>query len=311
LAVQGIVAITVLSLLKPTALSIDWASAVPFLGFDVLVAGLWFHLWKTPGQSREWFVAEVVAAFLVMMTASHVLAPAQYVAAAMRRPLVDAVLARADAAIGINAAPLAAWTGAHPFINTVLTTTYFSFLPQLAVLVPLIGFVARDRDAMWEAVFHFNFCAVVTVVALALFPAAHAFQYLHFESTLDQTRLIAQFNGIRDGAFTTIQFNNLEGLVSMPSFHFAGALIVMWALRRHPPLFWPAVGLNTLLTASTVLTGTHYAVDLLGTLVMFGASVWCWNGYARGLVKSTTDAPESHGCIPSATSQPESTSVPI
>jgi Na+/H+-translocating membrane pyrophosphatase len=305
------IAIAVLLSLKPAGLSIDWVSAVPFFGFDVLLAGLWIHLWKTPGGSREWFVAEVVAAFLLIMTASHVLAPAQYVAAATKRPLVDAVLARADSVIGIDAAQLAAWTRAHPSLSTVLTTAYFSFLPQLAVLVPLVGFVARDRDAMWEAVFHFNFCAVITVVALALFPAAHAFQYLHFDSTLDQTRLIAQFNGIRDGTFTTIQFNNLEGLVSMPSFHFAGALIVMWALRRHPLLFLAAVGLNALLTASTVLTGTHYAVDLLGTLVMFQASVWCWNGYARGLVESTIDAPESHECIPRATSQPESTSVAI
>jgi membrane-associated phospholipid phosphatase len=263
-------------------------SALPPLGLDVVIACLWLHLWRSPGQPKEWFVAETVAAFFLMLTASHVLAPAQYAAAALKRPLIDAALARADAAIGVNVASLAAWTHAHPHVNTVLTLAYFSFLPQLAVLVPLLGFVARDREAMWEAIFNFNFCAVTTVAALAFFPAAHAFQYLHFPSTLDQTRLIVQFNGIRSGAFTTIRFNDLEGLVSMPSFHFAGALIVTWALRRHRVLFWPAAVLNVLLGVSTVFTGAHYAIDLVGTVAVFSASVWLWDGHARSLLHAAT-----------------------
>jgi membrane-associated phospholipid phosphatase len=137
---------------------------------------------------------------------------------------------------------------------------------------------------MWEAVFHFQVCAIITVLALAFFPAAHAFQYLQFQPTLNEARLIEQFNGIRAGTFTTIQFNNLEGLVSIPSFHFAGALIVLRALRRYALLFWPALVVNVLLAVSTVFTGAHYAVDLLGTVIMFSVSLWCWNVYGWTLL---------------------------
>jgi len=285
LSLQAAVVLVMLVSLRPLGLTIDWASAVPALGLDVLLIGVWMHLWRTPGRPGEWFVAEIVAAFLLMLMASHILAPAQYAAVALKRPLIDPALAQADASLGIDVAALAAWTRVHPVFNTVMRAAYFSFLPQLALLVPLTGFVARDREAMWEAVFHFEICAVITVLALALFPVAHAFQYLQFQPTLNESRLIQQFNDIRSGAFKTIQFDNLEGLVSMPSFHFAGALIVLRAVRRRPLLFWPALVLNVLLTASTVFTGAHYAVDLLGTIVMFGISVWCWNGYAHALLE--------------------------
>jgi membrane-associated phospholipid phosphatase len=296
MCLQGVIAVLLLMSLRPVGLSIDWISAIPALGLDVVIAGLWLHLWRNPGRPDEWFVAEIVAAFLLMLVASHVLAPAQYVAAALKRPLVDAALARADAAIGIDVASLAWWTRVHPHADAGLTVAYYSFLPQLALLVPVTGFVARDREAMWEAVFHFQTCAILTVLGLALFPAAHAFQYLHFQPTLNEMRLIEQFNGIRDGTFTTIQFNNLEGLVSMPSFHLAGALIVVRALRRHALLFWPALVLNVLLAVSTVFTGAHYAVDLLGTGIMFSVSVWCWNVHGRTLLARS--GPAAHTAQP-------------
>lgn len=298
LAVQALVALAVLLSLTPLGLRIDWMSAIPAFGLDLVVTGLWLHLWRTPGRPQEWFVAEIVAAFLLMLTASHVLAPAQYAAVALKRPLIDPTLARADAVLGIDVAAIAAWTRSHPYADSFLSMAYYSFLPQLAVLVPLVGFVARDRDAMWEAVFHFEACAFLTVFALALFPAAHAFQYLQFQPTLNEHRLISQFNGIRAGTFTTIRFDDLEGLVSMPSFHFAGALIVVRALRRYRFLFWPALVLNMLLGAATVFTGVHYAVDLLGTAVMFGASVWCWNNYGRVLLESPLTARPPSDAIP-------------
>jgi hypothetical protein len=95
------------------------------------------------------------------------------------------------------------------------------------------------------------------LAALAVFPAAHAFQFYGFESTIDQTRLIAHFNGVREGVFNTIDFDDLEGLVSMPSFHAAGGIFVTWAFRDRVAVA-SAVGLLNLgLMAATVLTGAH------------------------------------------------------
>jgi membrane-associated phospholipid phosphatase len=91
---------------------------------------------------------------------------------------------------------------------------------------------------------------------------------------LDQAGFLAHFEGLRAGTFHVIRFDDIEGLISFPSFHVAGAFMVTWALRRTRRLVWiPVALLNVALVASTVLLGAHYAVDILATAVLFGASV--------------------------------------
>ena len=54
-----------------------------------------------------------------------------------------------------------------------------------------------------------------------------------------QERFIAHFNGVRDGTFTTIRFDDLEGLISMPSFHVAGGMMVTGVSRLPPAVRLP------------------------------------------------------------------------
>ena len=112
----------------------------------------------------------------------------------------------------------------------------------------------------------------MTVASLALFPAACAFSYYGFESTLPQGRFLAHFNGFRTGSLSVIRFDDLEGLISMPSFHVAGGLMLTWAFRGYR-VVWVFAVLNGLLMAATVLSGAHYGVDLPATALLFGASV--------------------------------------
>ena len=80
--------------------------------------------------------------------------------------------------------------------------------------------------------------------------------------------LIAHIEAVRAGTFHTIRFGELEGLVSMPSFHVAGALVVTWAFRGYRRTFWTFAALNTLLTLSTFITGVHFFVDVLGGMAL-------------------------------------------
>jgi hypothetical protein len=281
--IQGVIALLFLALTPHSGLTVDWPTATVYVLGDGVLVLLWIYLWRVPGRQREWIMAETVLAFALTLILSHLLAPSQYLAVTTNRALIDPWLASGDALLHVNVGLLAAWTTAHPTVDTVFRLAYFSLLPQFALIVPILGIFLRDRDALWEYVFHFHFCAIVTVLAVAVFPAAHAFQYYGFQSTLDQTRLIAHFNGIRAGSFHLIQFNNLEGLICMPSFHAAGAMMVLWALRYHPKVFWPAAVLNVLLVAATVMTGAHYVVDLLGTAVLFAVSLAIWHTQGRYL----------------------------
>ena len=280
---QAALLVATVFLFKYTHLSLQWASAGPVLAVNGLLVVLWASFYCAPGSGREWRLAEAVAVLVLVLSLTHILAPAQYAAAALSRRLVDPVLASADAMLGIHVPTLAQWTRSHGLVNHALTLAYHTLLLQFASIIPALAIVLRDREALWEYAFHFHFCALLTVTALALWPAACAFQYYGFESTINQTRFIHHFNGLRDGSMTIVRMNDLEGLISVPSFHVAGALMVTWACRRHLRLLVPVVILNAALVAATFMSGAHYAVDTLITIPMFAASVVVYRRWAAPL----------------------------
>ena len=69
---------------------------------------------------------------------------------------------------------------------------------------------------------------------------------------------------LRGGTLHAIQLDNLEGLITFPSFHTAAALMFIWALRTVPYVRWPAIVLNVALIAATPIDGAHYFIDLVG-----------------------------------------------
>ena len=238
----------------------------------VLVAWL-IHVIQPGRKPADWATADALMALLLLLLFTNVASPLQYVAVALRQPLVDPFLANVDQMLGVHVPSIVEWTRARPVFTDVLVFCYFTLLPQFFLPVLVVGLWYRDRQTLWEYVFHFHFCAIITIACLAIWPAACAFTFYGFESLLNQARFIYQFEGLRAGTFTLVEGDNLEGLISMPSFHMAGALMVTWALRKH--LFWLVlvVPVNLLMMASTVMTGAHYFVDVLVTVVLFAASV--------------------------------------
>ena len=262
-------------------LSIDFGYTGPRrLGTLIGVLLAWVYYCVSPGKRREWIVPETLIAFALTLALAMVLGPAQYAAAAMNRPLVDSWLAAADAALGVHVPSLAAWTWHHPVLSTLLVQAYNSFQPQLLAVILILG-VLRDRRALWEYIFQFHFYAIITVLCSAVFPVACAFTFYGFDSTLDFTRFTAHFTGMRDGTMTVIRYGDLDGLVSMPSFHAAGGLMLIWAVRRHKLLFAVAGLWNTLLIAATIFSGAHYVVDIVAAAVMFALGVWAYHTILR------------------------------
>jgi hypothetical protein len=260
-------------------LTIEWSTV--WLGAVLLgvIVVVWLNLYFVPGKPAEWFVAEVLFVTFAMVLLTNVLVPMQYGALAMGAPYADPWLAKADAWLRVSVPATTAWTWAHPWISRLATVTYFTFAPQM-LLTLLILAVLRDRDQLWEFAFHFHVCLIVTIAALAVWPAVHAPAYYGFKPTIDMTRTIAQIKSFHQGTTSVVRFDDLDGLVSFPSFHVAGALLVTWAFRHRRRIFIPLIVLNTGLALSTVITGEHYVVDVLAAVPLVGASValYRWRG---------------------------------
>lgn len=262
-------------------LTIAWPTALPKMISLGCIGVVWLYLFASPGRNRrEWVMAESLAVLLLIISLGLIVGSGQYVVALLQRPLVDPYLASADRVLGVSVPSLVEWTRQHDWLVVVLRVAYFTLLPQFILAIIGAGVVLRDRDRLWEFAFHFHFCSFVTLAASGLFPAECAFTFYGFESLLQQDGFIRHFESLRAATFQTIRFNDIEGLISFPSFHVAGALMVTWAFRSRRAWLWPLVVLNIGLIAATFMTGAHYVVDVLATFVVFSLSVWAYRRLA-------------------------------
>ena len=82
-------ALTVFGLMPWMGLSVAWETLPPFLMIDAVLVTAWIYFWRVPGSPREWIFAEAVLVMLLTIALTQILSPAQYVAAAFNRPLID------------------------------------------------------------------------------------------------------------------------------------------------------------------------------------------------------------------------------
>jgi len=268
IALQGTLLLSTSALFLAYGLSVKWSTLLPHFLLLAMLAALWvFHI-AVPDR-RSPLIPDLLLAVLLLISLTNIASPAQYAAVAARRPLIDKWLVAGDRALGVDVPAVVAWTSNQGPLPLLLKICYYSLLPQL-ILAPIATvLVLRNRLRLWEYFFHFHFCGLMTIVALLFWPARCVFTELHFNSLLNQERFIRHFDGFRSGALTVVQFNDLEGLISMPSFHVAAALFVTWAFRGQRVIFPLLLLLNLGLVASTVLCGAHYFVDIPATFALF------------------------------------------
>ena len=293
LVCQAVVLALTVPLYGNLGLSFEWGTIAPHALLIALLVGIWTHHQLVPDRRQGAVVNDLMIAVALMLLLTNISSPAQYAAVRLGQPLIDHWLAAADGALGVHVPSLVSWTRAHPTIDVLLKVCYFSLLPQFLFAPIAAGLIFRDRDRLWEYFFHFHFCLLVTLASLAIFPAACAFTYYGFESTIDQSRFIHQFEALRDGSFGTLRFDDLEGLISMPSFHTAGAMMVTWMFRGRRWWLVPVAVLNVGLVASTVLTGAHYFIDVIATGVVFLTSLVAFRLFGRRWMPADQEAPTS------------------
>ncbi len=220
-----------------------------------------------------------------MVLLTNVLVPLQYGALALGAHWADPWLARADARLGVSVPAMTAWTGVHPVAALAAKIVYGTFAPQMLLTVLALA-VLRERERLWEFAFHFHLCLIPTIAALAIWPSVCPPAFYGFSPTIDMTQVLAQIQGFHDGTMTVVSFKELEGLVSVPSFHVAGVLLVTWAFRHRRPVFFGLIALNVGLTLSTVITGVHYAIDVVAAVPLVAASIAAYRWGGRRLLAS-------------------------
>jgi membrane-associated phospholipid phosphatase len=253
------------------------ASAIVFLVLSAMLLPLPAY-WYEKGR------ADLLDAALTLFWAllQTLIAPVLVlIAARLRMPLQDSFLGRADEHLGVSVPALMAWAS-HHWLGSVINRSYAwdVTMLRLAVFLPVLAGKSKYTKELLVA----NLISFAIGLPLfALLPAIGPWSYYHFLPTLSQKEVceIPLLILRLPGAY--VLGSTEAGVICFPSFHVVWAILFVVALWGFRWLRIPLVLISGMIILSTMTTGWHYFVDVLGGILLAIISIVL----AKGLTQRT------------------------
>ena len=239
-----------------------WAK--PF-AIGILVAGFLYSRWRGFGRLQELAAMSIWALLL-----TNFLSILIQIAGRTRAPLVDFGLAHIDAMMHVQASVVVQWVHQFPTIRVGLLVCYL-LLPLMilaAILVPTLQGRHEHAQCYLLAVI---ISAAMTAAMFASWPAIGPWTVYGFKATHDQSAAQAYLLLLKSGHPVTMNFA-AAGVVSFPSYHAVLALLSAAALWHIRKLRWFNALLALVICVSTVTTGWHYVIDVVGGVAVAAAA---------------------------------------
>jgi hypothetical protein len=190
-------------------------------------------------------------------------------------PAIDSPLLRVDAALGYNWRDVVIWAATDPWIGKTLFFVYGTSLPQLLLIVIMLGFTGRDR-----MLHHFLVTGVLGALASIafwiFFPTYGAKAYLELPQWVTETIPLAvnpaygqELMRLGQEGVSYLTPKNVLGLIGFPSFHIFMAAMSVWFVPRHRLVMAVILPLNLLMLPAVLVQGGHHLSDVFGGLVAF------------------------------------------
>jgi membrane-associated phospholipid phosphatase len=238
-----------------------------------LLAGAAFYWWRREERLSNVFLMVFWGLLLGSLQALPV-----FIAARQNAGLHDALLARVDAALGIEVPTVQSLMEQLPALRRFLEIAYNMLLPLMALAIivpPLCGRMDRAKEYAVSCLA----AALISLPVFAVFQAVGPWAHYSFPPNDAQARYMRLFFALKAEGWFELEPTISEGLVTFPSFHTILAVLAALALRSTPYLRWPAGVLASLIALATVTTGWHYVADVVGGLLVAGVSVAVARGY--------------------------------
>jgi membrane-associated phospholipid phosphatase len=149
-------------------------------------------------------------------------------------------------------------------------------LPQFA-LVPVVMFFAKKFERVQRMTIAVAIALLITILVSVFTPSLTAFVHVDMPEMASVPANLytpeATMEALRAGTMRSIALNQLEGLISFPSFHTAAALIFIWTLHTVRYVGWAGFPLNLALIVATPTVGAHYFIDVVGGIVVAFAAI--------------------------------------
>ena len=234
--------------------------------YDRLVQSCWLAFWSC-------FLSTLLRFPMYLAARSHV-------------PLWDQSLAHIDHMMGIEVPAILHSMALHPWVKATLNGSYDLLygLLVLAVILPTIRYKFR---AAKELIISTSFATLLGSLVFGLCPAVGPWSVYGYAPTAFQNTCANLLLTLRTGRIHVLDMDE-SGIVCFPSFHVLLAILACVALWSIKPLRIPAVIVALLVSASTLTTGWHYIVDVIGGILLALISWLVAKAFTR--IESTVDA---------------------
>ncbi len=182
-----------------------------------------------------------------------------YAAGTSPWPLTDAGLEALDAIMGISAENIVRLVDSIPWLSLLMRLAYFSIIPQTVFVLAWLGFT-NQHETLNKFLLRFMVAALIIVPCFYFAPALGS---CGTDAPAHYQGVVQELLALRSGTLTTVSWRHTEGIITFPSFHVIWGVLIMYALPK-----WPILLLNCLMIVSTITTGMHYAIDIVGGLLV-------------------------------------------
>lgn len=245
-----------------------------------IAAAVLIVAWYYATIRREEGIAALFHAAALLIVATMALGIASYLSIGLNLPLRDALFASLDKAMGFDWQAHLRYVSERPWLAGALNLAYASALPQVVVVILALAF-SRQTERLATFTLLFVVTGAIVIAISSLVPAVGAYAY--HRPAEDMLRALpdaaagrwhlTHFTALRNGSLGIIPLDQIEGLVSFPSFHTVLAILTMWALATTRWLAGPAIVLNCAVILSTLAIGGHYLVDVIGGAIIAVSAV--------------------------------------
>ncbi len=204
--------------------------------------------------------------------------------------LVDLRLARIDHAIGLETSVVVHVAGLHPRVEAVLAVIYSWMIP-FALLALILPVFQGLREPPQRLLIGYTVAALITDAIYAVFPAVGPWTVYKFAATEEQMLCQSTISLLKSPGLIVHNIATC-GIVAFPSFHVILCILTAIALWHSRWLRFPAAALAALMCISTVTTGWHYVIDVVGGAAVAVFAHLCSGWLYDRFVKSNPRAAE-------------------
>lgn len=240
------------------------------------LAGLSLYL-RIRMPELRWLIRllEMIAIYIVMCV---VMMTYQYaLALAPAWPISHAIEA-ADHATGFHWLAVSRSANAIPGLSPLLAFCYRNWMREFAVVFVVLAYLRKFEELEEFTTVHILAGMATLSISGLIDPksyeavAAWVIPGIHFPAGVSPIYL-EKIKALRAGLDRVMNFNQIIGLVSFPSFH-AGAALLLAVYSRRIPYAWPVfLAFNLCIILGAITDGGHNLMDVFAGLAFAAAAV--------------------------------------